>query len=130
MSQKQPIYVDKKDKEFGENKAPIINLINSVLKTMEDIQWHFTHTHREGADTITAGNMLLFSMNRISVPESETQIIADRKALYTHTYVRGCLSTPQIMDICYRFQQYLLSTIFEVQHGITYQNPSPKHIVS
>jgi|GEM_PF-5966545 len=129
MSQTK-VFVDKKDKEFAMEKAPIINLINSVLKTMELIQWHLSTPPVEGGRHIIAENLLGIVQNRVKIPGTETQLLADRELLRKR--VSGgpsCyMSAAMFHDMVNRFNLYLLSDLFAEQHGITFQNQKPKHI--
>jgi len=126
------VFVDRKDKEFGMDKAPIINLVNSILKTMEQIQWHLSTPIKEGGNVIIAENLLSSVQNRVKIPESETQLLADRELLRKRSSGgRGTyMNNAMFRDMVNRFNLYLLSDLFAEAHGVTFQNTKPKHIGS
>jgi hypothetical protein len=123
------VYIDKKDRDFQESKAPIINLINSILKTMEQIQWHMSTPRNEGGSIMKAINLLTSAENRVKIPETEEQLLADRNNLNASA-IACRIKTAEVYPMINRFNQYLLSDLFAEQHGITFQNKSPKHIGS
>jgi len=128
LSQNNRVAIDKKDKEFDPNKLPIINLINSILKTMEEIQWHMSHNNKEeGGSYMTALFLLTSAENRVSIPETEKQLLADRERLNYNSQF-SVIKTREIQPMINRFNQYLLSELFAEQHGIFFQNKTPRHI--
>jgi hypothetical protein len=128
MSQDR-VYVDKKQTDFEASKAPIINLINSILKTMEQIQYNMTHTRLEGASIPQALSLLTSAINRVRIPDTETQLLKDRENL-NRNVCYPFIKSADAWGYVNRFNQYLLSDLFAEQHGITFQNKSPRHIRS
>ena len=124
------VFIDKKDKAFDMGKAPIINLVNSVLKVMEQIQWHLSTPKDDGGNITIAINLLGIVQNRVKIPDSETQLLGDRDLLRRRlSGGHGCyMNVAMFHDMVNRFNLYLLSDLFAEQHGITFQNQKPKHI--
>jgi hypothetical protein len=116
------------DKEFDATKDPISNLINSILRTMEDVQWNMVHRLKgEGGTIGTAIKLLTQCENRILIPEEETQIIADRKRLnYSADF--PVITIQEVQPMINRFNQFLARGIFADKHGFRMQNPNPTHI--
>lgn len=120
--------VKKDDKEFDFSKDPISNLINSVLRTMEDIQWNMAHNSRyEGGSVLTAISLLRTCENRVFIPEDEKQLLADRERLnYNDRF--SVIKAFEVQIMINRFNQFLAGGIFADKHGFRMQNPNPKHI--
>ena len=118
---------ENKSIEFNLDNPPLNNFINGLLSTMSQIDWHMTHTFKEGANVPTAINLMFAIATKIFVPETETQLLKDRERLiYQQKF--SVMKVAEAKEIYARLNIYLGQTYFAYHNSVKPRSKTEPHI--